>query len=136
MKLIFIILLFCNTSFGDELPKFIKQKAESHNLDARLVYAIAMVESNLNPDAVGKYGEVGLFQLRPEFHSVKPGDYKHNTEVAVKYLVYIKRRCYSKYGKAWFICYNIGPNRNYTIRYPQSFDYYRKVMKYYKQVQL
>lgn len=37
--------------------------------DPILALAVAKVESNYNPAQVGKIGEIGLFQLRPEFFS-------------------------------------------------------------------
>lgn len=37
--------------------------------DPNMAIAIAQYESSLNPKAVGAIGEVGLFQLRPEFYA-------------------------------------------------------------------
>ncbi len=134
IKVLLISLLLPIPCHADEIPKFIKRKALEYKIDPDLVYAIAKVESSLNPNAIGKKGEVGLFQLRPEFHDVRYGDYKHNTEVAIKYLAYVKRRCQSKYKHAWFICFNTGPNRTNLVKNPEQFAYYRKVMSEYRKV--
>lgn len=134
--MILIISVFTLLSHADDIPTLIKAKAERHNIDPKLVYAIAIVESNLNPKAVGGVGEIGVFQLRPEFHDVKPGDVRHNIDTAVKYLVYVKRKCYTKYRDAWFICYNTGPHRKNIIKQPKKFIYYIKVIEQYKLVQI
>lgn len=38
----------------------------SMGFDPNIALSVAKVESKLNPSAVGKIGEIGLFQLRPE----------------------------------------------------------------------
>lgn len=136
IKLLGPLLLFSELIYANDIMDTIKLTANRHNLCPKLVWAIAMTESSLNPNAIGQHGEIGLFQLRPEYHNVKYGDYKHNTNIAVKYLLYVKRRCHAKYKDAWFICYNTGPNRSYTIKDPKKFNYYKKVMKYYRQADL
>lgn len=40
--------------------------------DPLLLQAIAKVESSFNPKARGKIGEIGLFQIRPEYHPIRP----------------------------------------------------------------
>lgn len=53
--------------------------AEHRGIDPNMALAIATVESNLNPAAIGSLGEVGVFQLRPEFylpnHKISIGEY-------------------------------------------------------------
>lgn len=39
----------------------------SMGFDPNVALSVAMTESTLNPNAIGGIGEVGLFQLRPEF---------------------------------------------------------------------
>lgn len=39
----------------------------SMGFDPNVALSVAMTESRLNPDAIGGIGEVGLFQLRPEY---------------------------------------------------------------------
>lgn len=107
----------------------IQKTAIEHDINPVLALAIAKVESGFNRHKIGDVGEVGVFQLRPEFHKVKIGDTRHNIKVAIKYMVYVKKRCYNRYGEAWFICYNTGPNRKHIIKKPREFKYYKKVVE-------
>lgn len=111
----------------DSIQRLIASKAIQHNLDPNLIVAIARTESGLNPNAVGAKGEIGVFQLRPEFHDVRNGDTEHNIEVAIKYLSEIRTKWEPTYGNAWFIKYNLGPNYR-QIKNPKLFPYYIKVM--------
>lgn len=110
-----------------EVIEIIRATSLRHSLNPELTIAIATVESGLNPDAIGSKGEVGLFQLRPEYHSVKPGNVKQNVEVALAYLSEIRNKWQPIYGDAWFIKFNLGPNYR-QIKYPTKFAYYQKVM--------
>lgn len=107
-----------------EIERYIVQEAKRNGIDPSLALAIAEVESRFNPHAVGSIGEIGLFQLRPEFHPVVPGRVRHNIRVATQYLAQLKRQC-AHYGEAYFVCFNYGPSRK--LKYPQLFPYYSKV---------
>lgn len=110
-----------------EIVEMIKTKSVTEGVDPDLAVAIATVESSLNPQAIGSLKEVGLFQLRPEYHDVKAGNLKHNTRIALKYLSYLKTVGDKKeMGEAWFVLFNYGPNR--TLKRPRETNYYKKVM--------
>ena len=126
---LYIFLSFCQGS-EESYIDLIEQTSINHGLDPDLAVAIAYTESSLNPNAIGDLGEIGLFQLRPEFHNVEKGNVSHNVNVAVKYLVKIKEICENKYGKAWFICFNTGPYKKIKVE-PTEFSYYKKVMRIY-----
>lgn len=96
-------------------------------VDPDVAIAIATVESGLNPKARGALGEVGVFQLRPEFHNVVPGSPNHNVLIGVAYLVQLKTKFSPKYGDAWFVLFNYGPNK--PPKNPRDTKYYRKVTK-------
>jgi soluble lytic murein transglycosylase-like protein len=119
-----------NTFSKSEIEEMIIQEAEYQGFDSNLALAIAKVESNLNPKAVGRMGEIGLFQLRPEYHDVRIGQVRHNVRVAISYLVKLQNQCRS-YGRAFYICYNLGPNYRrkdgLPLKYPRSFAYYKRV---------
>jgi soluble lytic murein transglycosylase-like protein len=112
----------------DTVDAAINQAARRHGVDARLMHAMAMVESSKRPDAKGALGEVGLFQLRPEFHRGASVNPLVNADAAARYLKELELRCRPKYGKAWFICYNTGANRKKTLAKPTEFVYYKKVV--------
>jgi soluble lytic murein transglycosylase-like protein len=111
----------------DTIKKTIVETSVRYGVDPQLALAIAERESNLNPDAVGSIGELGVFQLRPEYHKVRRGDYAHNIDVAIRYLAKLKQSC-SHYGEAYFVCYNVGPNYK-RLKYPHLFPYYKHVTK-------
>lgn len=114
-------------AFDRELiVKNIQTQAVEVGVDPDLAVAIATVESRLNPNAIGSLGEVGLFQLRPEYHDIKSKDPSHNTLVALRYLKSLKDRFGVKYGAAWFVIYNYGPS-NRPSR-PSDTRYFKKVM--------
>ena len=100
--------------------------AQVSDVDPDIAVAIATVESGLNPKAIGKLGEVGVFQLRPEFHDVRKGDTHHNIAVGVAYLAEMKRSC-AKFKDAWFVCYNYGPHNK--LKRPRQTAYYKRVMQ-------
>jgi soluble lytic murein transglycosylase-like protein len=112
-----------------EVERIIRDKSTQYNLNPDLMVAIARTESGLDPNAVGGLGEIGVFQLRPEFHDVRPGDVEHNIETAILYLAEIRRKWEPVYGDAWFIKYNLGPNYR-RLNYPKRFPYYVKVMSH------
>lgn len=102
------------------------QMEAKYGVDAHLIYAIAKVESQLKPHAVGSsHGEIGLMQLRPKYFPDASFDPYKNMEMATRYLVKLKRVCTQKYGDAWFVCYNVGPNKK--LANAKQFKYYKKV---------
>lgn len=110
--------------------RLIEQAARRHNIDPNLAVAIATVESGLDHTAVGGLGELGLFQLRPEFHGQHVTMQAH-IEYAVGYLAYTRKRCAARYGAYWYICFNTGPYRKKTIDKPADFYYAKRVSAVY-----
>ena len=103
-------------------------------VDCNLVVSIAKVESNLNPYAKGtSHGEIGLFQLRPEFHSNCGNlwDRRVNTMCAIRYLQFLKKKFYEEHGNCYITYYNVGPYSG--VKWPCKHKYYKKVMRRYKQ---
>jgi soluble lytic murein transglycosylase-like protein len=117
------MLFFASTARADvnQTVVTIIKESKRNGIDPLLVAAIIKVESNWRANAIGTSGEVGLMQLRPEFHkdaSVKTG---------IEYLAYLRRRC----GKDAFVtCYNNGPNRK--PKYPRLHPYSKKVYSEYE----
>lgn len=128
MILAFVLGLFMNQDAKamsqDEIVSIIKIEAKRHGVNPELALAIAQVESRLNPKARGSKGEIGVFQLRPEYHAVSEGDVRNNIRTAIRYLAELKVTC-AKYGSAYFVCYNYGPSRH--LKHPRQFPYYKRV---------
>lgn len=133
LLLIFLVVAICliasigNAQTKAEVEKTIREMAVDHGIDPDLAVAIAEVESGLNPNAVGQLGELGVFQLRPEFHDVRRGDKRHNVKVAMRYMNQLMKDC-AHYGSAWFVCWNLGPHYK-RLKYPTKFPYFVKVQQ-------
>jgi len=129
-----ILLLSLVASAGNqmvnrlEIETNIRYIAEAEGFDPDLAVAIAKVESNLNVRAIGQAGEVGVFQLHPTYHRISK-HYRQNAITAIRYLKAIEPKCRSKYGDAWFICFNLGPHYPRHIKRPKQFSYYLKVKR-------
>ena len=97
-----------------EIDKLIIKVAARHDLPARLIKAVALAESGLDPRARSKRGAMGLMQLMPdtarEMGIDDPFDPLQNLEGGSRYL----KRLLSKYGgdlKKALVAYNWGPGR-------------------------
>lgn len=96
--------------------------------DPLLLQAIAKVESSFNPKARGKIGEIGLFQIRPEYHPIRPEmNVREQTRVAIKLLKALKVEC----GKKFLQCWNMGPARTAQKNFNKT-KYETKVQNAYK----
>lgn len=126
--LMFVLLASGGIANASDIESRIRKIAVEEGVDADLAVAIARVESGLNPKAIGKHGELGVFQLRPKYHATKVENVDHNIRLAVRYLRTVRRFCEPTYKDAWIICYNVGPNYEKRILYPKLFPYYIKVM--------
>ena len=136
MYLLFIvsslfILLSCHLALSCDAAPMVRAIALDYKLDPDLVIAIMEVESECNEERVGKLGERGLFQLRPEFHSHAAGPRDRHVTIAIRYLDYVRARCAPAYGDAWFICFNQGPFKKPSTAEPTKTTYYKKVMEKY-----
>ena len=108
-------------------------------IDPRLAISVARVESRMNSNAVGSLGEIGLFQVRPEYVDVSKDDlYNPTTNIitALKIMTDVKKRCKYKSNFTWLVCYNRGVTGGSKVRNPLVDSYYKKVMKEYKVVRL
>jgi soluble lytic murein transglycosylase-like protein len=120
MKLFIWLLLYAN--------------APDYNIDPNLAAAVIQTESSFRPDVVGSVGEVGLFQVRPEFSPYTAEelfDPETNIKEGLRILSEAKQRCPHQGDKKFVICFNTGVRGGYKIQNPQEFRYYRKVYAQY-----
>lgn len=103
--------------------------ATKYGVDPILVLAIIQVESKGNPKATGGLGEIGLMQLRPEFHSGVTYEIGNNIRYGVRYLAHIKDRCPNRNDLEWITCYNKGTAKR--LKHPTYNRYYKRVMAEY-----
>ncbi len=92
-----------------------------------VLLAVAAIESNYNPRAVGSKGEIGLFQLMPD---KLPKQYTTRTTIrlAIKELKKWQHQCPVKEDLTFVICYNQGYRKP---KYPKLHPYYKKFMEAY-----
>lgn len=102
-------------------------------VDPRVARSVASVESGLNPKAVGSAGEVGLFQIKPEY--VKGISRRQlfnittNIKVGVAKIKEAQRTCIHRKQLDYLTCYNMGNQAAKRVRYPALFPYVVKVKK-------
>ncbi len=124
---------------AETIAAAILRSSIQNGVDPRLVVAVIACESSFRPDAVGKKGEIGLGQLKPETAAglgVDPYDPIQNIDGCVRYL----RQQLDRFGslELALAAYNAGPNavskaggipqNGITPRYVQKvLDLYRRL---------
>jgi soluble lytic murein transglycosylase-like protein len=101
------------------------------NIDPHLALSVIQVESNFDPYTIGTLGEIGLFQIRPEFVTIASKDLfdvETNIRTGISLLAKKKKHCSHK---EFIVCYNAGIEGAKKIKNPKEFPYYKKVMKVY-----
>jgi hypothetical protein len=123
--LLFLILCYSECSKAG-IVELIEAESKRQHFDPTIAVAVATVESSLNQEAVGKAGEIGVFQILPRI--VPPGtnlfDLKTNIYWGIRHLKYWQRVCPTVEGISFVNCYNSGFRRP---RYPFLRPYVRKV---------
>lgn len=109
----------------DEIECIIAQEARSQGVSVSLAIAVGKVESGLNMSARGPFGEVGIFQIRPEYTNANIYDLRGNIKEGIRQLAYWKQHCPVKDTVGWVNCYNAG-YRN--PKYPLLRPYVKKVI--------
>lgn len=121
---------------ADLIEYIIIDESVKQGLDPYVALAIAQLESSKNPKAVGPKGEIGLFQLRPEFVPIAARpllfDVRLNTKLGVQKLIYYRANCPTRTGLDWIGCYNQGLR---NPKYPQKLPYYKKFIRNLSSIQ-
>jgi soluble lytic murein transglycosylase-like protein len=99
--------------------------------DPQVAVAVATVESGLNPKALGTKGEVGLFQVMPQYvKGFSKQDLLYpriNIMVGIMKLKEEQEKCKHKDNINYLVCYNYGRTNAKRVRYPELFPYVVKV---------
>ena len=108
------------------------------NFDPSIALAVAKVESSLNPAAVGGQGEIGLFQLKPQFVlGVSKRDLFNphaNAIAGIQRLKEEKEKCSHKAKLNYLVCYNYGRTNAKKVKSPETFPYVIKVTREYNKL--
>lgn len=109
----------------DLIECLIASQARQQGVPVEVAVAVAKVESSLRQSAIGPFGEIGVFQIRPQFTTANIYDLKTNIREGVRQLAYWKAHCPVQEPIAWVNCYNAG-YRN--PKYPFKRPYVQKVI--------
>lgn len=102
-----------------------------YGLDPNISMAVAKVESQINPEAMGSLGELNIFQVRPEFTYYSKTALKSNIGimVGIQKLIEARDTCIHKNDINWLVCYNYGSENAKKVKFPHLFPYVKKVKK-------
>lgn len=120
------------------LDEIVEEIADKFTINANLVKAIIVAESNCNPDAISKKGAQGLMQLMPQtarqLKVARPFDPRENIVGGVKYI----KGLLAAYGdlRLALAAYNAGPAAVQKYAgippYRETIRYVKKVIHHYK----
>lgn len=122
-----------------EIEKLVRQSAERHQVDPKLVRAIIQVESDYDTDAVSNKGAMGLMQLIPStaqrFGVQNPFNAGQNIEGGVNYLRHLLDLFHGDLTLS-LAAYNAGPrrvlNQGGVPPISETVNYVRKVKSLYE----
>lgn len=115
--------------------KHFKDAGNKYNIEWKLLKAIAVIESDLNPNCKGKIGEVGIMQINTRHWKVGKG-VKNNIFTGAKIYNFGRKVVKKYYKKQWqimkysILTYNHGFGNFYKRRF-RNYVYYNSVMRIY-----
>lgn len=101
-------------------------------VDPYLALSVAKIESNFTSNAIGSVGEIGIFQIRPEysyFSRAQLFDPVINVIEGIRKIKEAEKYCPHK--KYFIVCYNVGVTGSKGVRRPASHPYVRRVYGVY-----
>lgn len=116
------------------LIKLIMSMSLEQGINPNISLAIVEVESKFNLSAIGPVGEIGLFQVRPEYSKYSRKElfnYEINIKEGLRIIKTSMDRCKHQTNNEWLVCYNAGIRGGSNIKYPKNFIYYKKVQNVY-----
>jgi soluble lytic murein transglycosylase-like protein len=132
------VIKFVEKGKPREIEHIVKEISAKYKIDASLVKAIIMAESNCDPHAVSSKGAQGLMQLMPatakSLNVTSPFDPRENILGGVKYI----KGLMASYGdlELALAAYNAGPGNVEKYAgippYRETINYVKKVIGYYE----
>lgn len=99
-------------------------------VDPNVALSVAKVESNFNPNVIGRHGEIGLFQILPEYSGYsRKGLFnpRINVMAGINRIKEVQEQCRFKDDLQYLICYNMGYERAKKVKHPSRNKYFLKV---------
>lgn len=131
------IIIFSKSGKPKDIDEIVSEISMKFNIEASLVKAIILAESNCNPLAVSRKGALGLMQLMPstakDLNVSNAFDPRENILGGVKYI----KGLLASYGdlKLALAAYNAGPGAVQKYAgippYRETINYVEKVIRYY-----
>lgn len=112
------------------LTQIIQFYATQFGIDPNVAVAVAEAESSMRIHAIGSVGEVGLFQIRPEYSSLNKDELKNPVNNIIKGVLKLrqaKEECIHKQDLTWLTCYNRGISGAKKVKNPHKDQYVLKV---------
>jgi len=107
-----------------------------NGIDPSLAMRMAKIESNMNPNAISRTGDGGLFQLNRVAHKFHYDHWRFipviSTSIAMNFLGKLKTTCKHKAHNSYVLCYNLGRYGASKIKYPYKHPYYLKFNPVYQ----
>lgn len=107
-----------------------------NNFNCPEMLALAELESSFRPAAIGKVGEQGLYQMRPEFFGKVPKDVQGQTKKAIITLKWIKTKCQKDATLQYILCWNVGTNKGRSMLKSKAGPYRLNYIKLAKKWEL
>ena len=102
-----------------------------NGIDTNMAFQMARVESNMNPNALSRTNDGGLYQLNRKsykFHNEKWRFHPvTNMAIALDSLRKLKQTCSHKMSNSYILCYNSGIAGARRIKFPLKHPYYKKM---------
>lgn len=102
-----------------------------NGIDQNLAFQMARIESGMNPYAISKTNDGGLFQLNRKYYRFHNPNMVFqpdtNVALAMNTLRNLKNKCKHKMNNSFILCYNLGIQGAGKIKFPFRHEYYRKV---------
>lgn len=122
---VFMLFLFIKSAMASVKWEYFVNAGSYYSVNPYLLYAIAKVESGLNPYAVNvnKNGtrDLGLMQINERWLRVYPVrvEYLFDPQFNVYMGAFVLRQCMNSYGNTWKAvdCYNKGSKASHSSRY-------------------
>ena len=110
---------------------FITLYSAINGIEPSLSFQIARVESSMNPSALSRTNDGGLFQLNRGIYKFHNPDWVFapdtNTALAMHTLGKLKNTCTHKIKNSYVLCYNLGITGARKIKIPFNQTYYKKM---------
>lgn len=112
------------------IMKLIIYYSSFYGIDSSVALAVAEHESGFNPNTIGAVGEIGIYQVRPEFSELTKKELKdpvNNIKEGLRLLKIAKDTCTHKKKNDWLVCFNVGKTGALKIKHPDLFPYVKSV---------